>query len=375
MARLIVIIPLVLLVGFKVATWLMKRRTAHLEAATAAAKATIARVEDANRPTIVPSEHGLVGKADLVADPGLTGPDVDAALAALETGDWHPAADLLTAAAGDHDRRWGLIGRFAEPAAQDDTWLLAWRAERPDSADAAVLALDALIDVAWEVRTSYSASQVSAERWAAFRKVLAEAEAAAAEAVRLAGPDDPLPYVAQIPLAMGQSWDNARFLALWAELSARDPHHFWAHVNATQYWCAKWRGSHEKMHAFVDAAIAAAPRGSLLTAVKLHAYYEQIQRDKSPRSAYAAPEVRAAADAVIADLAAAAPDDRRRTYAHGWLVWVLARSGREAEALEHLRALGPVIPVPWSYWDKPADKFVDERIDTVLAATAGRSGD
>ncbi|KDN83218.1 hypothetical protein [Kitasatospora cheerisanensis] len=263
------------------------------------------------------------------------------------------------------------MGRFSEPAAEDDAWLLAWRAEQPDSADAALLALDALIDLAWEVRTSYSASQVTAERWAAFRKVLGDAEAAAADAVRLADPGDPLPFVAQIPLAMGQSWDNERFLALWQEIVSRDPHNFSAHANALQYWCAKWKGSNEKMHAFVDAAIAAAPEGSLLSAYKLQAYYEQFQRDKAPREAYAAPEVQAAADAVIADLAAAdGADERHRRFAHGWLVWVLDRGGRPADAMPHLRALGRYVPIPWSYWNDPVGKFVDERVDIVLAATA-----
>ncbi|MFF2627983.1 hypothetical protein ACFVUN_19725 [Kitasatospora griseola] len=370
MARLIVIVPLVLLVGFKLATWLMERRTAKLKTATEEAKATIARVEEATRPTIYPSEHGLVGRAELVEDPGLTGPDVDAALAALKDGDRQPAVALLDAAAGDLDRRWGLVGRFSEPAVEDDTWLLAWRAEQPDSADAALLTVHALIGLAWQVRTGQSASQVTAERWAAFRKVLGEAETAAADAVRLADPADPLPFVAQIPLAMGQSWDNERFLALWQEIVSRDPHHFSAHGRALQYWCEKWKGSHEKMHAFVDAAIAAAPKGSLLSVYKLEAYYEQFQRNRAPREAYAAPEVRAAVDAVIADLELADPDSRRTRYAHGWLVWVLARAGRPADAMPHLRALGPYVPTPWSYWGNPVDKFVDERIDIVLAATA-----
>ncbi|MFJ8437477.1 hypothetical protein [Kitasatospora griseola] len=369
-ARLIVVVPLLLIAGVKLATWLMERRTAKLKTATEEAKATIARVEEATRPTIYPSEHGLVGRAELIADPGLTGPDVDAALAALKEGDRQPAVALLAAAAGDHDRRWGLLGRFAGPAAEDDAWLLAWRAEQPDDADAALLTLDALIDVAWKVRTGNSASQVTAERWAAFARVLSEAETAAADAVRLADPADPLPFVAQIPLAMGQSWDNERFLALWQEIASRDPHNFSAHANALQYWCAKWKGSHEKMHAFVDAAIAAAPKGSLLSAYKLQAYYEQFQRDRSPRDAYAAPEVQAAADAVVAALAEADPDDRHRSFAHGWLVWVLARAGRPADAMPHLRALGPIVPIPWSYWGSPVDRFVEERVEIVLAATA-----
>ncbi|MFG2696182.1 hypothetical protein [Kitasatospora sp. NPDC048407] len=368
-ARLILLIPLVLIAALKLAPWLMKRRVATLNARTEEAKATIARYEEAERKrrTIYPADHGLVPGDELILDPGLAGPDVDAALAALEAGDWHPVADLLAAAAGDHDRRRGLMRRFAEPAAENDAWLLAWRAEQPDNADAAILAQDSLVVLAWNVRTSQRAAAVTSERWAAFRKVLGDAEAAAAEAVRLADPADPLPFVAQIPLAMGQSWDNERFRALWQEIVSRDPHNFSAHTGALQYWCAKWKGSHEEMHAFVDAAVAAAPKGSLLSALKLEAYFEQFEGNKEP---YTAPEVQAAVAAVLADLELADPDDRHRRYAHGWLVWVLAQAGRPADAMPHLRALGPIVPEPWTYWADPVDRFVTRRIDIVLAATA-----
>ncbi len=38
--------------------------------------------------------------------------------------------------------------------------------------------------------------------------------------------------------------------------------------------------------------------------------------------------------------------------------------------MPHLRALGRYVPIPWSYWNDPVGKFVDERVDIVLAATA-----
>ncbi|MFH8387091.1 hypothetical protein ACH4E7_40305 [Kitasatospora sp. NPDC018058] len=54
-------------------------------------------------------------------------------------------------------------------------------------------------------------------------------------------------------------------------MTARDPHHLRAHEGALQYWCAKWHGSHELMHTFVDAALADAPAGSLLTTLRVRA--------------------------------------------------------------------------------------------------------
>ncbi|GLW74553.1 hypothetical protein Kpho02_68510 [Kitasatospora phosalacinea] len=375
MARLIVIIPLLLLVGFKLATWLMKRRTATVEAANAAARAEIARIEEATRPTIVPSEHGLVARAELVVDNGrLTGPELDAALAAATAGDWRPAAELFAAASGDRDRRWGLVGRFGENAAEDDAWLRAWRAERPEDADAALITLDATIELAWKVRTSKRASDVTREQFDVFHKILGDAVEAAAEAVRLADPQDPLPFVGQIPIAMGLSWPRERFRALWTEITDRDPHHWSAHVSALQYWCAKWsggRGDHTHLHAFADAAIAAAPAGSLLTVLKLQAYWEQFAYDKE--YAYDAPEVRAAADAVRADLAAADPANRRLTYVRGWLAYMDYRADRPAEAVEQFRALGTAVPDPWaSYFNDPIGSFVGHRAGAVLELLAAR---
>ncbi|GAA2104872.1 hypothetical protein GCM10009759_41470 [Kitasatospora saccharophila] len=369
MARLIVIIPLVLLIGFKLATWLMERRTAALKTATEAARANVARIEEATRPTIVPSEHGLVRRAELVVDKGvLTGPEVDAALAAAAAGDWRPAAELFAAAAGDHDRRWGLVERFAESAVEEDAWLKAWRAERPGDADAAVTGVRALIGVAWKVRTSKRAGEVSREQFDVFHKILGDAVEAAAEAVALADPADPLPFSVQLPIARGLSWPRERFRELWVEITDRAPLLWPAHLDALQYWCAKWRGGggdHAHMHAFADAAIAAAPPGSLLTVLKLEGYWEQFGYDRE--YAYGAPEVRAAADAVRADLAAADPADRHLTYVRGWLAYMDHRADRPVEAVEQFRALGTAVPDPWaSYFDDPVGTFVGHRAGAVL---------
>ncbi|MEE1783279.1 hypothetical protein PUR71_10185 [Streptomyces sp. SP17BM10] len=113
--------------------------------------------------------------------------------------------------------------------------------------------------------------------------------------------------VAQQPIAMGQGWSNERYRALWAEIVAREPHHFGAHTAALQYWCEKWLGGDELMHEFADKAIADAPAGSLLTVLKLRAYWEQVLRDGSAASLHRSAEFTAALDAALADLAAADP--------------------------------------------------------------------
>lgn len=374
MARLIVIIPLLLLAGFRIWSWYLKRKTAQRQAQIVQARATIARHEAreaaANAPTIFPTEHGLVPRAELVVAGSEQSDEVRAALDAARTGDWRPAAAYLTEGGTDWDRRWFGLRPFTDLAVEDDGWLQAWRKEQPDSPEAALLQVDALIGVAWAIRSGERASKVSREQFEGFHRVLREAEEAAQEAVRLARAGDPNPWVVQIPIAMGLGWSNDRFRELWAELTARDPHNWAGHSRALQYWCAKWRGSHEQMHAFIDTAIASAPAGSLLAAMKIEAYFEQFNQDKEPVSAYQRAEVGTALDAALADLAAADPAHLRIDHTRGWLAYGLTKNGRAAEAVEQFRALGTVIPAPWAGFYKPVDSFVGLRIDAVLAATA-----
>jgi hypothetical protein len=266
---------------------------------------------------------------------------------------------------------------FSDLAAEDDTWLQAWRRERPGDPQAALLHAEALVMIAWTVRGGKRAQHVTREQFDGFHRVLGEAEAAAREAAALADPADPNALVSLARIARGLGWDHERFRALWADIVARDPHHTGAHLQALQYWCAKWRGSHELMHAFADAAASAAPAGSLLTALRLEAYWEQFAGTPEAAQGYGRPEVGAALDAALADLAAAPADHHRLADARGWAALLLHRHGRHAEAVEQFRALGASLPLPWSQYEKPLAAFTGDRAAAVLAAlrTAGPSVD
>ncbi|MFJ9441033.1 hypothetical protein ACIRRH_04090 [Kitasatospora sp. NPDC101235] len=350
-----------------VMTRLAKRKLAQLERAKATIARHEARLAEERRAanTITPADHGLLLGSELVPF-GEPGPEEAAALAAAKAGDWRPVAAHL-AADGTPDVRWRRLYEPADLAAEDDAWLRAWRAERPQDPTAALLHANALIGLAWKIRTSARASEVTREQFEGFHRILTEADEACAKAAELA-PDDPNPWAARIGVAMGHNWSNDRFRQLWAELTARDPHHWGAHNRALQYWCAKWHGSHELMHAFIDEAIAAAPTGSLLAPIKLEAYWEQFARDREKLSAWQRPEVGAALDAALADLAAADPDHIRTTYTRGWLAYALTRAGRMTEALEQYQALGRFIPPPFTNFNDPRQSFVDLRIDAVQGA-------
>jgi len=371
MARLIVIVPLVLLVALKLFTWWAKRRTAQLEVKVARAQETIARHEErvrqADLRTIIPAHHGLVHGDELLIG-GEQPIGAAAALAAARAGDWGPAAVYLAAPSSGWDGRWHRLGPFRELAVEEDDWLRAWRKEQPENPDAALLHTVALTGVAWQVRSGRLGSEITREQAEGFHRVLREAEQAAWDGIDLAHPDDPNPWVALIPIAKGLGWPHQRFRSVWAEITERDPNHWGAHDAALQYWCEKWRGSHELMHAFADTAFDDAPAGSLLGVLKLQAHYEQIARARAPRSAYESPEVGAVLDAALADLAAADPEHHRVPDVRGWLGYVLTRAGRHAEAVDQFRALGRTVPAPWTLYDNPVRALTDDRIDAVIGA-------
>ncbi|WP_328958181.1 DUF4034 domain-containing protein [Kitasatospora purpeofusca] len=312
---------------------------------------------------------GLVPRAELVeVGSELSDPVAQAALDAAKAGNWRPAAAHLSDGNGDWSTRYSRLNPFGDLAATDDTWLRQWREEQPDNPEAAQVQTDALVKRAWEIRTAKYASQVTREQAMGFHQVLQEAAEVSYEAVRLAPAGDPNAWVMQQPIAMGQGWSHERYRALWSEIVAREPHHYGAHAAALQYWCEKWLGSHELMHEFADKAIAGAPAGSLLTVLKLRAYWELVLRDKSAAPLYRSAEYTAALDAALADLEAADPAHPGIVPARGWIAHGLIENGRPAQALNLFRRMGREIAGPWLYYENPAAVFDAARAKAARAA-------
>ncbi|MFD0503462.1 hypothetical protein ACFQ0G_11920 [Streptomyces chiangmaiensis] len=251
-----------------------------------------------------PEDYGLV--ADELLDTRLPGPDTELvkALEAASTGDWAPASELL--AASDPEWRWIRVTVLASAAAEDDSWVRAWRAARPGDAAAVLVSAESLVALAWKLRGNRGAKDTTREQFENFHRVLAQASGALAEAARLA-PEDPCPYIAMIRVALGEGWAHEHMHALWREVVVRAPHHVGAHSAALQYWCAKWRGSDEHMHAFAESAVAQAPAGSLLPLLRLIALFEELHEEQRSHPRYQSAEATAAIDALFADLAMAPP--------------------------------------------------------------------
>lgn len=344
-------------------------------AAAAAAAAAQRRAAAPPVRTINPADYGMPERAQLRTDLPVNEPALDAAITAVQGGDWRPAAALFATAGRDWERRYLYTTIFAEQAANEDAWLLAWRQAHPQDAAAATVQARAVVDLAWQVRTSDRAENVTRDQWDGFFRVLSAAPDACREAAALA-PEDPTPWAVMLPTAMGLQWPHDDFRAIWAEVVRRAPQHVKAHMAAQSYWLPRWYGSRELMIGFTETAIAAAPQGSLLTMLRLDLLNNELRPDDvQERPAFwKSDQVRWAVDEALADLAAADPRHLRIDAMRSWLARFLTVSGRYAEAVEQFRLMGPSIAnLPWTYSSDRTSLFITTRTNAVLGwEDAGR---
>ncbi|MET4925368.1 hypothetical protein P3L51_23935 [Streptomyces sp. PSRA5] len=279
-------------------------------------------------------------------------PELLAALTAVRSGDWRPAAALLASTGRDWERRSMYAERLSDIAAADEGWLVAWEKARHDDPDAAVVRARATVNLAWRKRGDHSASHTSQEQFDGFHRTLVRAREDIARAAAL-NPHDPTPYITEIWTGLGLGYPHADMEHVWAELTARAPHHFEAHFSALQYWSAKWRGSDELAHAFAARAAANAPLGNLMSAFPLIAWFEAHLDHTVKASAYRSPELTSLVDTALADAAAAPADHPRLAELRHLLAYFLSRQGRYDAALEQFRLVdGYVNALPWSYYDE-----------------------
>ncbi|MFF7361191.1 hypothetical protein [Streptomyces sp. NPDC008125] len=293
---------------------------------------------------------------------------VTAALTAAVAGDWKPAAELMreTAEAKDWERRSGFAYTLGDKAAEDDAWLLAWETARPEDPDAAVVRARSTVSLAWNIRGAKRAEYTTGEQFQGFHTVLARSREEIARAAAL-NPADPTPYITEIWTGLGLGYPHAEMDRLWAEITARAPHHYEAHFSALQYWCQKWRGSEELAHAFAAEAASNAPLGSLLKVFPLIAHFEHD--DTSDGGFTKTPEVLARVDAALVDAAAADPDHPRLAEVRHVLAYFLSFQDRDEAAVEQFKLVdGYVGSLPWSYRGDPAASYCHLRDLSVKAA-------
>jgi hypothetical protein len=310
---------------------------------------------DAGRYGLVPSGELSARRAG--AEPPLYRVKAMQAIAdAVWEGDWRAAAAYVEAAGEEWDERWSRLEFLRELLEHGEAWLDLWRAERPDSCDAATLHADRLVHLAWRIRGQGFAHQVPADRMARFREMLPAAIDAAREASRLA-PRDPGPWVVMLTAARGARYSHGQFGQLWQELLARAPYHYEAHCQALQFWCAKWAGSDEAMFRFSREAVDRAPAGSPLAGVHLLALCEYEHRHggaAAPRSA----EDKALLAKVARSLGEVPETDERLAPLRHLLAYQLGRAGLYALALEQFRLIGRWCGAyPWTRNGAPVADF------------------
>ncbi|MFF8263144.1 hypothetical protein [Streptomyces virginiae] len=316
---------------------------------------------------------GFVPEAELDTDNARpVSPERTAAVAAVKAGDWEAGAAYLDAAGQDWEERWQRLRPLSELAAEDDAWLLAWRRARPSDPSAALVNAETGVLVAWNVRGSARASHTTQEQFRIFRELLLKAQEQAREAQRLADPADPVPYMVEQSISQGLGYSHEEYRQLWSQIVKRDPKNLSAHTSAMQYWSRKWRGSHELALAFAHECAAKAEPGELLSLLPLVAYVEQElhESDLKPETFFKEPEVLAAVESALTDLAAADPDDWRSIRLRHMLAWFLFWQDRDAEAVEQFRHIdGYIGAMPWYYWSP--SRYVYARDWAVREVTPG----
>jgi hypothetical protein len=315
-------------------------------------------------PTAAPPDaavaHGFVPRDRIRTDRVGDDAALDGVAEAARHGDWRPAAAVLPPVDADPDRYHRAVTGLADLAVGDDAWLNAWLDATPDDPGAWCVHAQAMVRVAWELRTSAPARDVLPEQWAGFRRVLGQVPAACERATALA-PDLAAPWIVLMSCAQGQSWEHERFRGLWGEIGKRAPHSVGAHRRALQYWLPRWQGSDELAAAYVAETLARATPGRLLTGVRL----EYLLMERSG-GFHRGPEAAEAIDAALADLAAAPADHPYRTPHRHWLAYFLTKAGRYAEAVEEFRAVDGYAGVwPWQLFADPAGTFVETRAEAV----------
>ncbi|ATE53268.1 DUF4034 domain-containing protein [Actinosynnema pretiosum] len=303
---------------------------------------------------------GLVPDDQVTREP-LADPELDRAVAEATEGRWEAGAELLASTRGRWARRDEVVRALAGCAAANQAFLRRWQEKDGSNPDLASLRAIALVHLAWQARGSRRAAETSAEQMAGFHRFLLQADEAVDVAAALA-PEDPTPWMTRVMLARGLSYDHERFREAWAELVARDPHHRGGHVQALQYWCAKWHGSHELMMGFAEEAMRAHPS---LAVLPMLATEELPDREDGDDDApWQTPVVREALEVLLPRLAGEGNAPRAVRTDRGYAIFALTANGRHAEAVEQFRVLGAQADAdPWASREHGLMAFLQQRAE------------
>ncbi|MFI9587524.1 hypothetical protein ACIHCQ_38235 [Streptomyces sp. NPDC052236] len=135
------------------------------------------------------------------------------------------------------------------------------------------------------------------------------------------------------------------------------PNHYAGHMQALQYWCAKWYGSDKLMLQFAERAVRHTPVGSPLAGIHVHALYELTERSGAS-AVPASGTAKKLLEDVARSLSTVPDDDERLPRLRHLLAYYLVKAGQYDAALEQFRLLGPWCgAAPWTEEDDPVAAF------------------
>jgi len=218
-----------------------------------------------------------------------------------------------------------------------------------------VFAAEYLLARGYRARGSGFADTVSESGWATLKEKLQEA-APHLRAALVAESEHPAVLAARLRFGLPGGIDQDEALACVGQLERVYPAFMPGLRTALQIWCAKWRGSHEAMFAFVDAVTRQAPAGDPRWSLVAHAHHERSSaflNEDDPQGALAyleSPEVREALRHAWTQVAGDRDRLARRVAVSDlnlW-AWLLSFFALDDCAMEAFERLGDrALEMPW----------------------------
>lgn len=200
----------------------------------------------------------------------------DAEAAALRKaaggGDWRTVEAALQAS-NEPLRREFLVDALAMHC-EDLSWVDAWIAADPASANARLMWGACGVQKAWKVRTGKAPQHVASEQWKGFHDWLTNAEVQLRHATVMA-PQDSAPWISLLWCAIGLEVPFEDGRDRWENLIRRNPDSELGAMAYATFTGPRWNGSAEMMWSFIHELLAKEAEGSPRWALVPQGHMEQ----------------------------------------------------------------------------------------------------
>ena len=292
--------------------------------------------------------------------------------AEAERADWDALRARL-AAADTLDDQTVISGQIGIIAGVED-WLTPIVEQNPDDRLAAAVLAERLVHLAWEKRSNHFAEDLTEEQVRGFRQTLIRVETFLLDQIA-AHPGEPHLWFCRVTSGLGMSVGLAEITRRYKRMDALAPYSYHGAVRYLTALYPKWYGSYPAALDFVRTKAAAAPDGSLMQALPMQYYGEQLLMgsDAEVKALLARTEVRtqlqaAARGSVLSPHHQPGP---QTLTIHSNLALLFSLGQWWADAWPHFEALGP-FPV-LGLWQRMRDREGAYRQFFDTAQKAGQS--